>query len=67
MKTVEEICSHRIEFDYHSNSKNAVPDESEIEHVQNCLIDNCKAGSLNMLKIINGREYEFNGWWKILD
>ena len=67
MITIEEICAHRIEFNYFSKSKNAVPNESEIEHVRDCLIDNSHAGSLCMLKVINGREYEFDGWWKILD
>lgn len=66
METIEEVCSHRIEFYYGSNSKNAVPDDSEIEHVQSLLCENYNQGELCMVKVINNREYEFRGWWKIL-
>jgi len=66
MKTMERICSHDIEFRYFSKSKNAVPDESEIEHVKECLIQNYLQGELCMLKILNRREYEFRGWWSIV-
>lgn len=67
MKTVERICSHNVEFNYFTNSKNAIPDESEIDHVQSLLVDNYQQGELNMLRVINNREYEFSGWWKIID
>ena len=66
MITIERICSHNIEFNYFSKSKNAVPNDMELQHVQDSLIDDYSAGELFMLKIINGREYEFRGWWKIV-
>jgi hypothetical protein len=65
MKTTERICSHDIEFNYFSKSKNAIPNEAEVEHVQGCLVENCVSGELCMTKIIRGREYEFGGWWHI--
>lgn len=65
MTTIEKICSHHIKFNYFSKSKNATPTESEIEHVQNMLIQNHREGELNMCKIINNREYSFRGWWSI--
>jgi len=66
MITNERICSHNIEFWYRSHSKNAVPDESELEHVQKLLNENFVEGELCLNKVINNREYEFRGWWKIL-
>jgi hypothetical protein len=67
MTTIENICAHRIEFNYHSSSKNATPNDSEIEHVREQLNDNYKQGELCMIKLINNREYEFRGWWKIVN
>ena len=67
MITIETICAHRVEFNYHTKSKNAIPDDSEIEHVEKCLIDNCVQGELCLNTSINGRYYEFRGWWKITD
>lgn len=66
MKTIEKVCSHNVQFNYFSHSKNATPNQSEIEHVQACLIDNYREGELCMIKTINNREREFRGWWKIL-
>lgn len=66
MTTILEICSHQIEFQYFSKSPNAVPSESEEQHVQDQLIKNYNQGELCMNKLINNRVYEFRGWWKIL-
>lgn len=65
MKTIIEICSHRIMFNYFSKSKHATPNESEIEHVQGLLIENFKSGELVMTKIVKNKEVEFRGWWNI--
>ena len=65
MKTVERIRSHNIEFNYFSKSKNAVPDETEISHVEQCLRGNYVEGELCMNKVANNRQYEFKGWWRI--
>jgi hypothetical protein len=65
MQTIIEICSHRILFNYFSRSKQAIPNDAEVEHVQNQLIDNNKAGELNMIVDIKGKEHEFKGWWSI--
>lgn len=66
MTTIQTICAHRIEFKYFTKSKHATPTNSEIEHVQTLLNDNYIAGELNMLKIVNNKEREFRGWWKII-
>ena len=66
MKTIERICAHDIEFNYFSRSKKATPSDSEIDHVQSLLIQNCVAGELCMATFINNREYELRGWWKII-
>ena len=67
MTTTEEICAHKIEFWYDTKSPLAVPDDSEIEHVKELLIENYKAGELNMTtRGNNGHEYHFRGWWKIV-
>ena len=66
MKTIEKICAHSIEFNYHSNSKHATPSDSELEYVQTMLIDNYREGELNMIKVINRKEKQFTGWWKII-
>lgn len=67
MKTMECICAHNVEFDYHTKSTNATPTDSEIEHVQTMINDNYVEGELCMIKIINNREYEFRGYWHIID
>ncbi len=66
MTTTENICVHRVEFNYHTNSKNAFPNELEIEHVQTSIIVGYVEGELLLNKIINNRSYEFRGWWKII-
>jgi hypothetical protein len=67
MITIEKICSHDVKFNYFTKSKNATPSESEIEHVTNMIIDNYNCGELNLGKVINNREYEFRGWWQIIN
>ena len=67
MKSVERICSHRVEFNYRSKSKNAVPNDIEIEHVTASIVMGYTQGELCMNKLVNHREYEFRGWWKITD
>ena len=66
MITIERICSHDVKFNYFTKSKNAIPNDSEIEHVTNMIIDNYNCGELNLSKVINHREYEFRGWWQIV-
>lgn len=65
MITKENICAHIVEFTYRSKSKNAIPDESEIEHVTNMIIQGYTQGELCLNTTINNREYEFRGWWSI--
>ena len=49
MKTMECICAHNVEFDYHTKSTNATPTDSEIEHVQTMINDNYVEGELCMI------------------
>ena len=66
METTERICAHDVKFNYHSNSKYAVPDDSEVEHVKRLIADDdCVEGELCLNTVINGREREFRGWWTI--
>lgn len=66
MITKVTICAHEIEFDYHSKSKHATPTDSEIEHVQTQLNNNYVQGELNMIKVVNNKEKEYRGWWRII-
>jgi hypothetical protein len=66
MTTIETICAHRVEFNYRSKSKQAIPDDLEIEHVKKLINNDCIQGELCLNKRINNKEYEFRGWWKIL-
>ena len=65
MITTVRICSHNVEFNYHSKSQNAIPDDAEEQHVKELLCENYVQGELCMNKLIRGREYEFRGWWRI--
>lgn len=67
MKTIVEICAHKVCFDYFTKSKRAVPSESEMERVQTLISDNFRAGELLMyLPGDNGQDYEYDGWWRIM-
>lgn len=66
MRTTKRICSHNIEFDFCSKSKKAVPTFACIELVKQLVGENHTSGKLSMFKLINNREYEFRGGWKIL-
>ncbi len=66
MISTETICAHRVEFNYHTKSKHAVPDDSEIEHVRKLINEDYTQGELCLNTRIRNREHEFRGWWKIL-
>ena len=66
MITIETVCAHRVAFNYHTKNKNAVPDDTEIEHVKKLINDDCVQGELCFNTRINKRAYEFRGWWQIL-
>lgn len=66
MTTIEEICAHKVSFDYFTRSKNAVPSESEIEHVTQLITQGYHSGELCLATYINNRLHEFRGWWKII-
>ena len=57
---VERICSHNIEW--RLNAKGIQLWDADIEHIQNCLIDNYISGELCTLTS-NGKEVF--GWWNI--
>jgi hypothetical protein len=68
MKTIELIYAHRVQFNYFSRSKNAIPNDSEIEHVTGLIVEGCTSGQLIMDFVgENNQNYEFLGWWKILN
>lgn len=66
MTTIKRICAHDVKFEYFSRSPIAIPEESDIEHVENMIHENYLAGELVSIRNANnGRQYEFRGWWSI--
>ena len=59
-KGIEKICSHAIEWQL--EGKGLCLSDTEIEHIQNSLIDNYTAGELCAITS-NGNIA--NGWWSI--
>ena len=59
-KGIERICSHYIEW--RLDCKGLQLSDMDIEHIQNCLIDNCVEGELCTLSP-NG--FKVYGWWNI--
>ena len=58
---IEKICSHNIEWGL--NGKGLQLWDMDIEHIQNCLIDNYVSGELCTLSPTGKR---ILGWWNIL-
>lgn len=59
----EIICAHVVAFVYKSKSKHAKPNDTDIDHVQKLIIENYNQGELNTNVVINGRSYNYRGWW----
>ena len=57
---VERICAHRIEW--FLDGKDLQLSDTDEEHIQNCLIENCVEGEL-CTTTPDGEEVW--GWWKI--
>lgn len=66
MKTVETICCHRVQFDYFTRSKKAVPNDSEIQHVRELINEDCREGELCLAYRTKNHIQDFRGYWKIL-
>ena len=61
MKT-ERICAHWIEYCFNEDEEREL-DDSDIEHIRECLIENYTQGELCQQD--NETEETYYGWWNI--
>ena len=78
METVEgisDICAHRVKWSYFGNEHIDIDEiTKEIrerlesgaeERAKEIIIEGCAQGELNTVIVVDDKDYEVRGWWKI--